>query len=184
MLILALAGCTNKKSEKGNLNDETVFKKLELIQPGTNDGLHLWQIDEFVEFAKGTAREMTEQSVKRFLDRPQANLNYYPMLELIYADQGISIFFLLADGSDKGFFMSAFKNNTKISEVNLWKLSGVKEFKELSEKIILDKRVNPDKPYDFQVFSNHYPNGYYVVKVLLNGEIEVGKIEVAEGDIP
>lgn len=133
---------------------------------------------------KENIAELNKATAEKILYNYSNQDQYFPLIALKYETPDILILFTLQNGASKGFIMSTFKGDKKVGELNLWELSGVNDFNELAEKMTLDQGVSKGEKYYFHVFSNNYYEGYYFVNVLLNGKIEVEKIELKEGDIP
>ncbi|WP_221417885.1 hypothetical protein, partial [Fulvivirga kasyanovii] len=171
----------NKEMLKENIVE---FDTLVIKETTSGNGLFLWDIPNYQNMLKGDIAELDKATAEKILYNYSDQSQYFPLIALKYETPDILILFTLQNGISKGFIMSTFKGNKKVDELNLWELSGVNDFKELAEKMTLDHGVSKGEKYYFHVFSNNYYEGYYFVNVLLNGEIDVEKIELKEGDIP
>ncbi|UII29638.1 hypothetical protein LVD17_15160 [Fulvivirga ulvae] len=48
----------------------------------------------------------------------------------------------------------------------------------------LNKYLSAGKSYSFSLFGNNYDSGHYWIDILLNGKIEVEKVEISEWEVP
>ena len=174
-----------KPKENKMLKENVVeFDTLVIKETRSGNGLFFSDIPNYKDMLNGDIAELNKTTAKKILYNYSDQNQYFPLIALKYETPDILILFTLQNGISKGFIMSTFKGNKKVDELNLWELSGVNDFKELAEKMTLDHGVSIGEKYYFHVFSNNYYEGYYFVNVLLNGEIDVEKIELKEGDIP
>lgn len=166
------------------VDDKPAFERMVIEETVMGSGLYLNEIKLYRKFLEGTAMAFKENEVNKYLSVIHPKSEYYPILELIYKTPEIDIFLIAEKGEKNGFHMVTTKKGEKTAEIDLWELCGFKDFNELNEKIFLDKRVSAGKSYSFSLFGNNYDSGHYWIDILLNGKIEVEKVEISEWEVP
>lgn len=196
ILFLGISACKNDSSKRKNMeNNDSIhtnairqlsYFKHQLKETTTGQGIYWWDIENFKAYKDENLTSLDNSNVDNYISSKKTNAKYYPIIELRYASEGISIHLTFEDLGDQtsSFIMSTIKKNKVVDEVDLWKLTGAESIMDVANFVTLEGGVSKGKPYTLRTFSNNFREGYYNVHVLLNGKIEVEEFEIPEGDIP
>ncbi|UII29640.1 hypothetical protein LVD17_15170 [Fulvivirga ulvae] len=167
-------------------DNSIIYSKKQIEETTSGLPLSFWDLENYNVYRDGDLQSFEGTYFGNYLLSTKEHAKYYPIAELLYTSQTLSIFITIEENEEQisALYLSVSKNNKLTSELDLWNLAGLTNVKGLSNSIKLDAGVLKDQPYTITVFSTNYPDGYYLVKVLLNGKIEVKQVELQEGAIP